>query len=137
MQSSASAVDKGLDLWLATVLQSGGAPRQVPWHRASDMYSTIDSIAFGPLDWKAVKFKYDGRMPRDPPKWMQQTYELLVRDIRALLHYQISSTEFDGMFEYTPYEQYDPQDNRVLSNLMSGTWSWSQAVSANKNLRQS
>jgi hypothetical protein len=94
------------------------------------MYNTIDSIKEGPSGWTTAKFQYTGPRPAGtPPKWMSETYELVFRDARTILHDQISRPELDGHFNYTPYIQYNEMGHRVWSNLMSGTWAWDEAVS--------
>ena len=63
-----------------------------------------------------------------PPQWMEKTYELNARDVLAVLEQQLTSTEFNGHFEYMPYEEYDPQGSRVYSHLFSAYWANREAV---------
>ncbi|KAH8989712.1 hypothetical protein EDB92DRAFT_1947158 [Lactarius akahatsu] len=58
---------------------------------------------------------------------MQETYELNVRDVLSVFEEQLASKEFDGEFEYTPYEEYNEKGSRVYSNLMSGIWAFREA----------
>jgi hypothetical protein len=72
---------------------------------------------------------YTGACPKGtPPKWMLQSYKLVFRNARAILLNQISPPELDGHFDYTPYIQFNEKDQRVWSNLMSGTWAWKRYV---------
>jgi hypothetical protein len=59
---------------------------------------------------------------------MEETYELNVRNILIVLEQQLATSEFDGNFDYIPYQEFDPQGDRVWSNLMSGQWAYQQAV---------
>ena len=59
---------------------------------------------------------------------MREAYELNVRDVLSLFEEQLASNEFDGQFEYTPYEEYDKNGSRVYTNLMSGAWASREAV---------
>ena len=59
---------------------------------------------------------------------MEETYELNVRDILSVFEEQLASKEFDGRFDYMPYQEYDKNGSRVYSNLMSGDWASHQAV---------
>jgi hypothetical protein len=59
---------------------------------------------------------------------MEEIYELNARDVLVTLEQQLGTTEFDGQFETTPYEEYDHTGHRVLSNLMSGYWANCEAV---------
>ncbi|EDR13606.1 uncharacterized protein LACBIDRAFT_322663 [Laccaria bicolor S238N-H82] len=58
---------------------------------------------------------------------MTETYELCTRDSRALLHHQLSATDFNGNFNYVPYQQFNEKGSQVWSNLMSADWAWKQA----------
>ena len=103
---------------------------EVPWRNAKDMYDTIDSIQVGAVGWTTYRLSYGGPLPTGTvPRWMQETYELNVRDVLAIFEEQLASKEFDGQFEYTPYEEYDENGSRIYSNFMSGSWAFREAVS--------
>lgn len=59
---------------------------------------------------------------------MLESYELVLRDARAILLDQISLSVLDGHFDYMLYVQFDEKDQCVWSNLLSGTWAWDKAV---------
>ncbi|KAH9983602.1 hypothetical protein BJV74DRAFT_878857 [Russula compacta] len=94
MQSLAANIDKALDLWAASVMEFRGDAR---WANSTDLYNTIDAVQHGPLP------------PGTPPKWMMETYQLL-------LHNQLATSDF-----------FNGSGEHVWSNLMSADWSWSQA----------
>jgi hypothetical protein len=127
LQTSERHINRGLDMWLASTLKSG-SKEGIPWQSAREMYATIDAIQQGSAPWRTYSFRYNGPMPSTPPKWMLETYELCTRDSRAVLHAQLSTTDFDGKFDYAPYRQFNSNGDRVWSNLMSGDWAWKQAV---------
>src|SRR6266545_3263059 len=127
LQSSEKKIGKGLDLWLAAV-KSQSLDGTIPWGSAQDMFATIDEIDEGVVSWMTYLFRYGGPQPENPPTWMTRTYEFNVRDILAVLEAHLASDEFDGHFDYVPYEEYDPDCNRVYSNLMSGQWAFNEAV---------
>jgi hypothetical protein len=60
---------------------------------------------------------------------MQESYELNVQDVLAVFEEQLASKEFDGQFEYTPYEEYDEKGSRIYHNFMLGSWVFCEAVS--------
>ena len=131
LQSSQSDILTGLDLWRATVIKHGlkhGLDADVPWHDAHDLYETIDMIQAGAAPWKTHTFSYSGPKPATPPQWMEETYELNTRDVLVVLEQQLATTEFDGQFESTPYQEFNAQGDRVYSNLMSGHWAYREAV---------
>lgn len=127
-QDSAAAIDRAIDMQAALLASHGVDPSSTQWRNAKDMYSTIDEIDIGAVEWEAVHFRYTGPLPANPPKWMTDEYELLTRNSLKVLRLQLSCPEFDGHIHYSPYQQFKPDGQRVFSNLMSGTWSWKQCV---------
>jgi hypothetical protein len=125
-QSSASEIDKVLDIWAAIVMKYGG---EAPWTNAAGFYQTIDAIWHGDSPWKTYYIQYQGpRPPGIPPKWMTEKYVLCARDSRQVLQHQLATTQFKGKINLVPYRQFDGKKQRVWSNLMSADWAWSQAV---------
>jgi hypothetical protein len=125
-ESSAPLINEALDLWAASVMEFGG---DVPWENSKQLYATIDAIQQGDSPWKVYKIRYQGlRPPGAPPKWMTQTYEFCVRNTRRVLHHQFGTTQFKDSINYTPYQQFDGNNQRIWSNLMSADWAWTQAV---------
>ena len=133
LQSSADDIQRGLDLWKATVMihQTDDDSHGVPWKTAKEMYESIDSISATGVVWTTHQLSYNGPQPDGTlPWWMQESYELNVRDVLSVFEEQLASKEFNSQFEYTPYEEYDQKGSRVYSNLMSGNWAFREAVSA-------
>ncbi|KAJ6472268.1 hypothetical protein DFH09DRAFT_1475959 [Mycena vulgaris] len=124
LQSSATEINKALDLWAAQVLRHGDSP---PWRTAQGLYDAIDLIQHGDAPWKMYQIRYTGPRPPVPPKWMTETYELCTRDSRTVLHQQLANPDFKDKIDYSPYRQFDADGKRVWSNLMSGDWAWKQA----------
>ena len=129
-KSPKSAINKGLDLWLASKLDAvkSDTCEPLPWGNAEAMYSTVDKIQEGVAPFQTVYFQYKGPLPPNPPTWMTTKFELCVRDARQVLREQLRNKAFDGQFNPAPYQQYDSQSQRVFSNLMSGDWAWREAV---------
>ncbi|KAI9435153.1 hypothetical protein H4582DRAFT_1817832 [Lactarius indigo] len=131
LQSSAGDIQRGLDLWRATVMMyqtDHSSCDGVPWKSATEMYGTIDSISAGGVGWTTYQLSYSGPQPTGAaPQWMQETYELNVRDVLSVFKEQLASKEFDGEFEYTPYEEYNKNGSHIYSNLMSGNWAFREA----------
>ncbi|KAH8985191.1 hypothetical protein EDB92DRAFT_1802705, partial [Lactarius akahatsu] len=131
LQSSAANIQQGLDLWRAMVMMyqaDHDSCDGVPWKSAAEMYGTIDAIPVGGVGWTTYRLSYSGPQPTGTlPQWMQETYELNVRDVLSVFEEQLASKEFDGEFEYMPYEEYNEKGSRVYSNLMSGIWAFREA----------
>ena len=131
LQSSADDIQVGLDLWRAAVIKHASdhdSLEGVPWDNAEQLYATIDSIYAGEIGWKTLRFSYTGPKPSTPPHWMEQAYDLNLRDILGLLEQQLASTEFTGEFEYAPFQEFDFKGDRVYSHLMSAFWANHEAV---------
>lgn len=128
LKSSEQNINKGLNLWLATNLKSLDSGKVPPWDTAEEMYSTIDEIQEGNAPFQTIKFKYTGTVPKNAPAWMTQSYELCTRNIRQVLHNQLSTADFKDQFNYKPYRQFDHTGDRVWSDLFSADWAWNEAV---------
>ncbi|KAI9436783.1 hypothetical protein BJY52DRAFT_1130347 [Lactarius psammicola] len=139
LQSSAKDIQRGLDLWRATVMRywaDHDSCDGVPWKSATEMYGTIDSISVGGVGWTTYQLSYSGPRPTGTlPRWMQETYELNVRNILSIFEEQLASKEFDGKFEYVPYEEYNEKGSRVYSNLMSGNWAFREADTISQDMK--
>ncbi|KAH6899178.1 hypothetical protein BKA70DRAFT_1198427 [Coprinopsis sp. MPI-PUGE-AT-0042] len=132
LESSASDIAANFDLLRAQSIKCNGNKDAFPWRTAKDLYDVIDSIDEGLPEWKTFKFHYNGPKPAKPPQWMLKTYELNTRDALALVEDLLASPEFDGSFDYQPYQEFcttETGTERTWNNLFSGSWSWKQAVS--------
>ncbi|KAJ7577182.1 hypothetical protein C8J56DRAFT_799124, partial [Mycena floridula] len=125
IQASNSKTNRGLDLWQAALISSGGTT-SIPWASAKEVRTTIDSIQESDIPWKMVQFHYSGSLPNGtPPKWMTETYELCVHDSHLLLQQQLTTTV--DKFNPTAYRQFNKDRNQVYSNRMSANWAWTQS----------
>ncbi|KAJ7024440.1 hypothetical protein C8F04DRAFT_1213064 [Mycena alexandri] len=130
-QSSAAEINTALDLWAASVMSSGNT---APWNSTAELYAAIDHIQEGDAPWKTHNIRYSGPLPAGtPPRWMTQTYELCVRNLREVLHNQLGTRSFKDHVDYVPYRQFNHAGKRAWSNLMSGDWAWKQADEITRN----
>ncbi|KAG2029184.1 hypothetical protein BDR03DRAFT_936876 [Suillus americanus] len=71
---------------------------------------------------------YKGVKPvENVPPWMKATYEVWFRDPRLLIHNILANPDFDGEIEYTPYRDYDDNNQCCFKIFFSGDWAWTQA----------
>ncbi|KAF8264616.1 hypothetical protein EI94DRAFT_1772597 [Lactarius quietus] len=131
LQSSANDIQCGLDLWRAKVKRhqtDNDSCDKVPWKTTKELYDSIDSISAGAVGWTTYKLSYNGPQPAGtPPQWMEETYELNVRNVLSVFEDQLALKEFDSQFEYALYKEYDHNGTCVYSNLMSGNWAFREA----------
>ncbi|KAI0669674.1 hypothetical protein C8Q78DRAFT_1070741 [Trametes maxima] len=124
-QMPQSNIDTLLDLWAADVIRYGGSP---PFADHADLYTSIDSIKVGEVPWQCLRISYQGVRPEHHvPSWMEDVYEVWMRDPRCVSLKMLANPDFDGSFETTPYREYTASGERRYGNLMSGNWSWKQA----------
>ena len=125
-QMSAGNADILLELWAATLACHNDAP---PFSNHQNLYDTIDATPIGGVPWQSATLLYDGPRPEQPPLWMESEYMIWFRDPRILFKNMIENPDFAGLFDYTPYRQYDDKGKRRYEHFMSGNWAWKQAVS--------
>ncbi|KAF7979332.1 hypothetical protein HWV62_42747 [Athelia sp. TMB] len=126
-QMSAGNIDTLLALWAASLASHNDKP---PFDSHKDLYSTIDSSSLGHVPWDSFSMRYKSTDPPHhgpPPAWQAQEHEVWFRDPRILLKNMLSNPDFDGEFEYTPYHEYDADNNHRFQDFMSGDWAWKQA----------
>src|SRR6266498_2243098 len=63
------------------------------------------------------------------PQWMEETQTLHTCDILQVLELQISDPDFQGKFDYIPYQEYDSDGHWTLQNHFSNTFAYDKAVS--------
>lgn len=97
---------------------------------AEEMYATIDSIQHGDAPWQSFSFHFMGPLARDDPQWKRATYTVYCRNTQTVVHNMLNNKEFDGKFDYIPFQEYTGPQKRRVSNLMSGDWVYQKAVSS-------
>lgn len=126
-QMSGGDIDHLFNLWGAAAAARGDAP---PFKNHTDMYETIDSTPLGDVEWESFTLNYDGPKPGGQvPSWMEADYDVWFRDPRKLIHNMISNPDFNGEFDYAPFQEHDNDGSRRYQDFMSGNWAWRQAVS--------
>jgi hypothetical protein len=124
---SGGDIDFIFNLWAASLAVRGGVP---PFSSHTDMYSAIDSTPIGDVSWESFTMQYNGVQPEaDVPSWMTAEYDVWFRDPRLLVHNMLSNPDFNGEFDYAPFQEYDADGAHRYQDFMSGDWSWKQAVS--------
>ncbi|THH14956.1 hypothetical protein EUX98_g9537, partial [Antrodiella citrinella] len=124
-QLSRSNVDWLMDAFTAFGYANGTPP---PFTDTKDMQGTIDSTPLGDAPWYSFAAQYTGPQPEhNVPAWMNASYDVWCRDPRTLIRNMLANPDFKDEFDAAPYREYDGDDIRQYSNLMSGDWAWQQA----------
>jgi len=125
-QMSAGHIDTLLNLWAASLLEHSDEP---PFSNHTELYDAIDSTPLGDVPWEVFNLKYDRVLPENEvPAWMTSEYDVWFRDPHSIIRNLLSNPDFDGEFNYTPYQEYDAPGNHRFQDFMSGNWAWKQAV---------
>jgi hypothetical protein len=123
---SAGDVNALLKLWEASLAAHSETP---PFESNNDLHATIDSTPLGDVPWESFSLHYNGQLPQgEIPAWMTSVYDVWYRDPRTVIHNLLSNPDFDGEFDYAPFQEYDADGNHRFCDFMSGDWAWKQAV---------
>ena len=123
---SASDINCLLNLWGTS---SAAYDKEPPFLNHKDLYTTIDSTPLGDVAWDSFSLQYNGIRPDgEVPCWMNADYDVWFRNPRILIHNILSNPDFNGGFDFTPYQEHDSEGIRRYHNLMSANWAWRQAV---------
>jgi hypothetical protein len=125
-QMSAGDINSLLDIWAATLAPHN---EDAPFRDHADLYNTINSTPIGGMPWKSFTVMYDGDIPDgERSAWMNEEFEVWFRNPRDLVRNMLANPDFNGEFDYSPFHEYDANNNHRFHNFMSGDWAWKQAV---------
>jgi hypothetical protein len=125
-QMSAGKFGTLCNLWAATLMPHDAIP---PFSNYRELCKTIDATPVGGVAWQNIDLSYQGQLPEEAPMWMEDQYTLWYRDPRLVFKNMLENPEFQELFDYAPFRQYDANGDRRYENVMSGDWAWNQAVS--------
>lgn len=128
VEMSKGEIDRLLQIWAAHDVELGREPH-TPFKSHKDLFGTIDEIDITRLSWQAFNIRFIGEVDDDSPSWKRERYTIYTRSTLDVLRSMLQNPQFDGHFDYRPFEEYVGPNQRQWSNLMSGTWAWKQAVS--------
>ncbi|KAA1477476.1 hypothetical protein DENSPDRAFT_587684 [Dentipellis sp. KUC8613] len=125
METSAGDIDHLLKVFAAKAMLDGGGGGLFKDH--NELYAAIDSIQHGDIPWKTFKVRYCGPVTLQSPSWQRTTYIIHARDARAVAEQMIGDPDFDGKWDYIPFEEYTGPEERRWCNVMSGQWAMNKA----------
>lgn len=118
------------------------------FENADEMYAAIDELDVEAAGWETFRVRYvflsliasvtcllrhfsryNGPIAPNAPSWKRQTYIVHTRNVLAIVKHMAANPEFDGKWDYSPFEEFTPSGSRRWSDFMSGHWSWKEAVS--------
>jgi Plavaka transposase len=133
-QMSAGDINDLLKLWGSTLANHNDKP---PFLSERHLYDTIDATQLGDVKWESFSLRYNDISPHvtersepdNVPSWKSSQYEVWYRDPHALVKNMLANPDFKDDFDYAPFQEYASDGNHRFHDLMSGDWSWRQAVS--------
>ena len=99
-----------------------------PFKTHTDLYNTTDVTNLGDTLWNYFNLNYQGEMNASSPPWQTEDFLVWFQDPLTLIHHLLSNSDFNGDFNYLPFQEHDTENNHRYENFMSGNWSWKQVV---------
>ena len=126
IQMSGSNVNKLLDIFAAYLHKHGGWP---PFSSCAELYDIIDSVQVGDIGWECFGVKYSGDWSDHLVPWMQDVYDVWMRDPDSAVSQIIGSVDYTNLMDFVPYREYDAETNTChWKDFMSGDWAWEEEV---------
>ena len=114
-----------LEIIAAMNAMTGG---EGPFKTHKDLYNTINVMNLGDAPWNHFHLNYQGKTNASSPPWQTEDFLVWFWDPLTLIHNLISNLDFDGGFDYLPFQEHDTENNHRYKNFMFGNWSWKQVV---------
>jgi hypothetical protein len=125
-QMPGTEIDELMQIWVNT-LPEGQDP---PFANHNELYDTIDATIIGDAPWQSFSVTYSGDLPVNGniPPWMFSEYDIWFRDPKVVLQNQLANPDFEGEFDYAPFQTFDNNGEREWKDVMSANWGYQQAV---------
>ncbi|KAL7283046.1 hypothetical protein ACG7TL_002470 [Trametes sanguinea] len=113
---------------LAAKHVADGMPEYEPIYSSyRHLEETIDAVPYGSINWRTFAVRYAGPVHAHSPAWKRTVYFIHARDTLSVAESLAASSDFNGKFDYVPFEEFTGPDCRRVSNLMSGCWAFAKA----------
>jgi hypothetical protein len=112
----------------AQLISSGAVGANQSFESVADMEARIDEIREGAAPWYTYAFRYNGPVDESSKDWKHETYLLHTRDALDVAKNIAGNTDFNGKWDYVPYEEYTSPRNRRFCHPLSGRKAWKDAV---------
>ncbi|TFK87766.1 hypothetical protein K466DRAFT_490303, partial [Polyporus arcularius HHB13444] len=116
------------NLAVQKVLETGNVHASAMYDSAHDMLDTIDAIPYGELTWFTFEIQYTGPIMPHTPAWKLKTYTVHTRNALRVAESIAACPDYDGRWDYVPYEEYSAPGCCRFSDVMSGTWAFKKAT---------
>ena len=93
-----------------------------------DLYNTINATNLGDAPWNHFNLNYQGKQSANSLSWQVEDFTVWFCNPLIVVHNLLSNPNFDGSFNYAPFQERDKDNNHWYENFMSRNWCWNQAV---------
>ncbi|TRM55858.1 hypothetical protein BD626DRAFT_415265 [Schizophyllum amplum] len=100
-----------------------------PFAHHRDLHSTIDGTTVGDVPWQTFEASFPvSDLPIDGsvPSWQTAKYPIWYRDPQEVVKSLLDNPDFDGEFDYVPFQEYDASGHRHYRDFFSGNWAYRQ-----------
>ena len=128
---SGGQIDELMDILAA--MDEGGTP---PFANHKELYGLIDAIS--PEEkWECISMNHadaeraqiDESSNANLPTWKKGTYDMWIRDPKALVQKQLSNPDFKDFIDYARHQVFGKNHQCIWSDFMTENWAWEQCVS--------
>ena len=121
----AGQINDLLEIIVAMNVMTGG---EGPFTTHKDLYNMINATNLGDALWNHFNLNYQGEQSANSPSWQVEDFTVWFRDPLTIVHNLLSNPDFNGSFNYAPFQEHNKDNNHQYENFMSGNWCWKQAV---------
>lgn len=126
-EMSAGNINYLMSLWARKVEKYGTS---APFANAREVYDLIDAIEYGEAPWETFSVKFSNDAGPNSPGWKTNEYPVYYRNPDTVVTNLLANPDFDGLFDYQPYREFNEKGKRRYNEFMSGQRAWEQCVSA-------
>ncbi|RDX42526.1 hypothetical protein OH76DRAFT_1458725 [Lentinus brumalis] len=109
--------------------ETGNTEARAMYNDAEHMRGTLDSIAHSDgLPFAKYHFRYTGVATPQTPPWKLKTYVVYARNPLHVAEHMAACTDFNGSWDYVPYEEFTSDTCRRFSDFMSARFPFKKAI---------
>ncbi|KAF8258727.1 hypothetical protein EI94DRAFT_1774111 [Lactarius quietus] len=125
VQMLGKSIDTLSQLWCASLINHGIHPDDINLFKQNNsLLATINATPVGDVPWEGFSMSYDSPRPLNTPEWMTTTHNVWFHNPQQLMHNLLANWDFDGEFDYKPFQEFDTQRGDI--ERMSGGWAWKE-----------
>ncbi|KAL1732449.1 hypothetical protein EV714DRAFT_206607 [Schizophyllum commune] len=97
-----------------------------PFAHHHDLHATIDATSVGDVPWQSFEASFPGITDASAPSWKTAKHTIWYRDPREVVKNLLDNPDFDGEFDYVPFQEFDTSGHHHYRDFFSGNWAFRQ-----------